>query len=101
MPTEEGSRRTCTPCAFLHGNSGANRRHRTMPSISTCGTITLSQPDPAPADEPRAALPRLPRDKGRPVFAAPWEAQAFALAVKLSEQGQFTWKEWPSTLADE
>ncbi|SVA78876.1 uncharacterized protein METZ01_LOCUS131730, partial [marine metagenome] len=35
------------------------------------------------------------------VFAAPWQAQAFALAVKLSEQGHFTWKEWASALADE
>jgi len=34
-----------------------------------------------------------------PVFAEPWEAQAFALAVKLSEQGQFTWKEWAAELA--
>jgi nitrile hydratase accessory protein len=37
----------------------------------------------------------------RPVFAEPWEAEAFALAVKLSEQGYFTWKEWAATLADE
>jgi nitrile hydratase accessory protein len=35
------------------------------------------------------------------VFAEPWEAQAVALVVKLSEQGHFTWKEWPSALADE
>ena len=36
-----------------------------------------------------------------PVFAEPWQAQAFALAVKLSEQGHFTWKEWTETLAAE
>jgi nitrile hydratase accessory protein len=36
-----------------------------------------------------------------PVFAEPWQAQAFALAVKLSEFGYFTWKEWAATLADE
>jgi nitrile hydratase accessory protein len=48
-----------------------------------------------------AALPRLPRDEGGPVFAEAWEAQAFALAVKLSEQGHFTWKEWSATLAEE
>jgi nitrile hydratase accessory protein len=48
-----------------------------------------------------AALPRLPRDAGGPVFAEPWQAQAFAMAVKLSEQGHFTWKEWAATLADE
>ncbi len=35
------------------------------------------------------------------MFAEPWQAQAFALAVKLSEQGHFTWKEWASALADE
>ena len=48
-----------------------------------------------------AALPRLPRDEGGPVFAEPWQAQAFALAVKLSEAGHFTWKEWGATLAGE
>ena len=48
-----------------------------------------------------AALPKLPRDEGGPVFAEPWQAQAFALAVKLSEQGYFTWKEWAAELAAE
>jgi len=47
------------------------------------------------------ALPRLPRDVGGPVFAEPWQAQAFALAVRLSKQGHFTWNEWAGTLADE
>jgi nitrile hydratase accessory protein len=46
-------------------------------------------------------LPPIPRDQGEPVFAEPWQAQAFAMAVKLSEQGYFTWKEWASALADE
>ena len=35
------------------------------------------------------------------MFAEPWQAQAFALAVKLSEAGYFTWKEWAETLATE
>src|SRR5688500_6324899 len=48
-----------------------------------------------------ATLPCLPHDEGGPVFAEPWQAQAFALAVKLSEQGHFTWKEWAAALADE
>jgi nitrile hydratase accessory protein len=61
----------------------------------------LSRPDAISESEKIAALPSLPRDKGGPVFAEPWEAQAFALAVKLSEQGHFTWKEWASVLADE
>ena len=47
------------------------------------------------------ALPPLPRDQEGPVFAAPWQAQAFALAVRLSEDGHFTWKEWARALADE
>ncbi len=46
-------------------------------------------------------LPPLLRDHGGPVFAEPWQAQAFALAVKLSEQGHFTWKEWAAALAHE
>jgi nitrile hydratase accessory protein len=47
------------------------------------------------------ALPPLPRDEQGPVFAEPWQAQAFALAVKLSEAGHFTWKEWAASLATE
>jgi nitrile hydratase accessory protein len=51
--------------------------------------------------QPIATLPRLLPDESRPVFAEPWQAQAFALAVKLSEQGHFTWKEWAAALAHE
>ena len=47
------------------------------------------------------ALPPLPRDEEGPVFAESWQAQAFALAVKLSERGHFTWKEWAAALAAE
>ena len=47
------------------------------------------------------ALPRIPRDEEGPVFAEPWQAQAFAMAVRLSEQGHFTWKEWAAALAAE
>jgi nitrile hydratase accessory protein len=69
--------------------------------MSICGMTTLSQPKSTPDPESLAALPRLPRDEGGPVFAEPWQAQAFALAVKLSEQGHFTWKEWAAALAEE
>ena len=48
-----------------------------------------------------ADLPRLPHDAEGPVFAEPWQAQAFALAIQLSEQGYFTWKEWAAALAAE
>ena len=61
----------------------------------------MSAPDRTLDAQALAALPQLPRDEGGPVFAEPWQAQAFALAVKLSEQGHFTWKEWAATLAGE
>lgn len=48
-----------------------------------------------------AALPPLPRDDDGPVFEEPWQAQAFALAVKLSEQGHFSWNTWAQALAEE
>jgi nitrile hydratase accessory protein len=60
---------------------------------------TSNQPDAVAVRV--SALPRLPRDAGGPVFAEPWQAQAFALAVELSEHGHFTWKEWVAVLADE
>lgn len=47
------------------------------------------------------ALPTIPRDADGPVFRAPWEAQAFGMAVALHESGRFTWHEWARYLADE
>ena len=61
----------------------------------------MSRPDRRLDPERLQALPPLPRDEEGPVFAEPWQAQAFALAVKLSEQGYFTWKEWSHALGDE
>ena len=47
-------------------------------------------------------LPDLPCDEtAAPVFRAPWEAQAFAMAVALHQQGLFTWPEWAETLSAE
>jgi nitrile hydratase accessory protein len=43
----------------------------------------------------------LPRDDSGPVFAAPWQAQAFALAVHLHARGLFTWPQWAEALAAE
>src|SRR3984957_10666557 len=68
---------------------------------STYGMTTLSQPDSIPESKRLEALPRLPRDTGGPVFAEPWQAQAFALAVRLSAEGHFTWKEWADALTSE
>ena len=61
--------------------------------------MILSQPDFQ--SEYLGALPRLPRDTDGPVFGEPWQAQVFALAVQLSAEGHFTWKEWAATLAKE
>ena len=63
----------------------------------------MNQPESVQTPQPEvlAALPRLPRDEQGPVFAEPWQAQAFALAVRLSAQGHFTWKEWAAALAEE
>jgi nitrile hydratase accessory protein len=46
-------------------------------------------------------IPELPGGPDGPVFKAPWEAQAFAMAVSLHERGLFTWREWAAALADE
>ena len=43
----------------------------------------------------------LPDSDQAPVFAEPWEAQAFALVLRLSEQGLFQWSEWSAALATE
>jgi nitrile hydratase accessory protein len=43
---------------------------------------------------------RIPRDDAAdPVFAEPWEAQAFALVVALHDRGVFDWSEWVEALA--
>ncbi len=34
-----------------------------------------------------------------PVFAEPWQAQAFAMVVQLHQRGLFTWAEWAQALA--
>jgi len=46
-------------------------------------------------------LPALPRDEDGPVFKEPWEAKAFALAVRLSEADCFTWSEWVAIFSQE
>jgi len=43
----------------------------------------------------------MARDGEEPVFAEPWQAYAFALAVSLSRQGHFTWSEWAEVFGDE
>lgn len=44
--------------------------------------------------------PLTPDTEG-PVFAEPWQAQAFALAVKLQDEGLITATEWAEALGAE
>ena len=53
------------------------------------------------AAEALDALPEIPRDGDGPVFREPWEAQAFAMTLRLYQQGFFTWPEWAEVLAAE
>ena len=39
-------------------------------------------------------------DLDEPVFAEPWQAQAFALTIALHQRGVFTWSEWASALEE-
>lgn len=48
-----------------------------------------------------SGLGKMPHDEEGPVFNAPWEATAFAIAVKLSEAGYFSWNEWVDTFSKE
>ncbi len=58
----------------------------------------MTRPDVSAALD---ALPAIPRDRDGPVFAEPWHAQAFALAVELNAAGVFAWSEWAETLGAE
>jgi nitrile hydratase accessory protein len=61
----------------------------------------LSRLDAQDAAARFASSPLLPRDEGGPVFAEPWQAQAFAMAVQLSAAGHFTWTEWATALGEQ
>ena len=57
--------------------------------------MTFALPD---LPELPAALSALPCNDAGPTFAAPWEAQAFAMTVALHKSGMFTWAEWAECL---
>jgi nitrile hydratase accessory protein len=56
----------------------------------------LSQAD---SIAPFTCIEGAPHDAEGPVFAEPWQAQAFALTVQLSKAGFFSWREWADELA--
>jgi nitrile hydratase accessory protein len=41
----------------------------------------------------------LPRQNGELVFAAPWEARAFGMAVALNDRGLYEWRDFSQGLA--
>jgi len=43
----------------------------------------------------------LPRKNGELVFEAPWESQAFGMAIALYERGHFDWEEFRGRLISE
>jgi nitrile hydratase accessory protein len=43
----------------------------------------------------------LPADETVPIFAAPWEASAFAIVLALYRAGRFEWREWVDLLSAE
>ena len=59
-----------------------------MSSAKPPATPPIEQPDPS---SPPA----------NPVFAEPWQAQAFALTLALHQRGLFSWPEWAAALAEE
>jgi len=54
-----------------------------------------------PARRAAETVPGIPRDANGPVFRAPWEAHAFAMALTLYEKGLFAWTEWSAMLGEE
>ena len=57
--------------------------------------------EPESARRAAEAVPGIPRDAAGPVFRAPWEAHAFAMALALHEKGLFAWPEWSAMLGEE
>ena len=54
----------------------------------------MTVPDPC-------QLPGLPQDAQGPIFAEPWQAQAFALVLRLHAERAFAWSEWAQALSYE
>lgn len=57
----------------------------------------MSQPEDVYAAA--AGVAPIPVCADGPVFSEPWEAQAFAMTLRLHERGLFTWSEWAQALS--
>ena len=68
--------------------------------LSTLGSRILKKPDVS--QSPKSLHDLLAgRSESDAVFAEPWQAQVFSLAVSLSDAGYFTWPEWVARFACE
>ena len=47
------------------------------------------------------AMLDAPGDEAGPMFDTPWQAQAFAIVVRLSKTGHFGWNEWVHVFSQE
>lgn len=61
----------------------------------------MQEVDPADVRDVLSSVPGVPCAGEAPVFAEPWQAQAFAMALALQRQGVFTWGEWAAAIGDE
>ena len=71
------------------------------PPAGWYGGAMTARIDPDAARRAAQAVPGVPRDAEGPTFGAPWEAQAFAMALALHARGVFTWPEWAAALGAE
>jgi nitrile hydratase accessory protein len=51
--------------------------------------------------EVSGGVAQLPPGVDAPVFAEPWQAEAFAMTVALHDKGLFSWAEWARALSIE
>ena len=61
----------------------------------------MSRPEAAAEPLGNAASAPVTSVQDTPVFAEPWQAEAFALVVALHERGLFSWAEWAEALSRE
>jgi len=72
-----------------------------LPDEPTSGQAGLSRSLSQSAVARLRGLMQPPDARGDPVFAAPWEARAFGMAVALHERGALEWEEFQALLARE
>ena len=84
----------------------SERAHRGGDAPSPLDVTAAAGADPSVRQPPRGSarvagldVPGLPCDAEGPVFAEPWQAQAFSLTVALHQRGLFEWAEWARYLS--